>query len=403
MTDYKVPGVYVEEPFGLSLSVQTGQTAVPVFAFATANKLVAEMVTQGVTGAKDSVTALTSWLEVSDVSRKVWEKAYKEEGDSPDKKKTTADTAVTTFDKIMKKDPLYQSLRLYFINGGGHCYIAPLEKLDTLVPAVDDATLLVQAGTNTAEFGGKVATLCGVGKTLFALFDGPNAALNDAKAVGALQAKTDYPSTQYAAVYYPWLKVDGLDDAVPPSGAVAGVYARVDRERGVWKAPANVEILGATPAHKVSDAVDAACNVPASGGKAMNVIRAFHGTGPLIWGARTLQSDTPAWRYVPVRRLFNAAERDIKTAMSMALFEPNSAPTWERVRGAVESYVHDLWLKGALLGDTPAQAYFVHIGLGTTMTQNDIDNGRMIVKVGLAAVRPAEFIILQLTQDVVPA
>ena len=135
----------------------------------------------------------------------------------------------------------------------------------------------------------------------------------------------------------------------------------------------------------------------------MNVIRAFHGTGPLIWGARTLQSDTPAWRYVPVRRLFNAAERDIKTAMSMALFEPNSAPTWERVRGAVESYVHDLWLKGALLGDTPAQAYFVHIGLGTTMTQNDIDNGRMIVKVGLAAVRPAEFIILQLTQDVVPA
>ncbi|MGP3220867.1 phage tail sheath family protein [Serratia bockelmannii] len=399
MTDYKVPGVYVEEPFGLSLSVQTGQTAVPVFAFALGNTLVAAMAAHGVTDAKGSVTALTSWLEVSDVSRQVWERAYRDES-TQENKKTTADEAV----KLLEKDLLYQSLRLYFINGGGHCYIAPLEKLDALVPALDDATLLVQAGTGITVFEPKVATLCGVGKTLFALFDGPNEPLNSAKDVKEkVQEGATYPSTHYAAVYYPWLKVDGVTEAVPPSGAVAGAYARVDRQRGVWKAPANVDIIGATPVHKVSEAVDAACNVPASGGKAMNVIRAFHGTGPLIWGARTLQSDTPAWRYVPVRRLFNAAERDIKTAMSMALFEPNSAPTWERVRGAVESYVHDLWLKGALLGDSPAQAYFVHIGLGTTMTQDDINNGRMIVNVGLAAVRPAEFIILQLTQDVVPA
>lgn len=396
MTDYKVPGVYVEEPFGLSLSVQTGQTAVPVFAFTSGNTLVTKMADHGVTDANNSVTALTSWLEVSDVSRQVWEAAYTAERTKENKKKN-ADDAV----KKLEKDLLYQSLRLYFINGGGHCYIAPLEKLDALVPALDDATLLVQAGTNTAAFGEKVATLCSVGKTLFALFDGPSAALTKLSEVSSNME--GYPSTHYAAVYYPWLKVDGVTDAVPPSGAVAGAYARVDRQRGVWKAPANVDIIGATPVHKVSEAVDAACNVPASGGKAMNVIRAFHGTGPLIWGARTLQSDTPAWRYVPVRRLFNAAERDIKTAMSMALFEPNSAPTWERVRGAVESYVHDLWLKGALLGDSPAQAYFVHIGLGTTMTQDDINNGRMIVKVGLAAVRPAEFIILQLTQDVVPA
>lgn len=397
MTDYKVPGVYVEEPFGLSLSVQTGQTAVPVFAFTSGNMLVAKMAAHGVAGANNSVTALTSWLEVSDVSRQVWEAAYNAEPTVDNRKKTADKEAVTA----LENDLLYQSLRLYFINGGGHCYIAPLDKLDELVPALDDATLLVQAGTEIKEFGAKVANLCGVGKTLFALFDGPSAALTKSSDVS--NQMNEYPSTPYAAVYYPWLKVDGVTPAVPPSGAVAGAYARVDRQRGVWKAPANVDIIGATPEHKVSEAVDAACNVPASGGKAMNVIRAFHGTGPLIWGARTLQSDTPSWRYVPVRRLFNAAERDIKTAMSMALFEPNSAPTWERVRGAVESYVHDLWLKGALLGDSPAQAYFVHIGLGTTMTQDDINNGRMIVKVGLAAVRPAEFIILQLTQDVVPA
>jgi len=395
MADYKVPGVYVEEPFGLSLSIQTGQTAVPVFAFDSANLLASKM------QATDKVTEFTSWLEVSAVSQKVWDTAYAGVKGDEDTKKKAAEAAVKPF----AADLLYQSLRLYFINGGGHCYIAPLEKFDTLVPALDDATLLVQAGSTTATFGEKVTALCGAGKTLFALFDGPRDALDTPVNVKKVQSESTYPSTPYAAVYYPWLTVPSADgrNVVPPSGAVAGVYARVDRQRGVWKAPANVEIIGATPVHKVSDAVDAACNVPDPGGKAVNVIRAFRGTGPLIWGARTLNADSGAWRYVPVRRLFNAAERDIKTAMSMALFEPNSAPTWERVRGAVESYVHDLWRQGALLGESPAQAYFVHIGLGTTMTQTDINNGKMIVKVGLAAVRPAEFIVLQLTQDVVPA
>lgn len=398
MADYKVPGVYVEEPFGLSLSIQTGQTAVPVFAFDGGNTLASAM------QVTDKVTEFTSWLEVSTVRQKVWDTAYAGDGGNDDAKKTAAEKAVAPFDA----DRLYQSLRLYFINGGGHCYIAPLDKFDTLVPALDDATLLVQAGSTTATFVTKVTTLCGTGKTLFALFDGPQEALDTPATVKAkVQDGNIYPSTPYAAVYYPWLTVPSAENNsvidVPPSGAVAGVYARVDRQRGVWKAPANVEIIGATPKFKVSDAVGAACNVPTSGGKAVNVIRVFRGTGPLIWGARTLNADSGAWRYVPVRRLFNAAERDIKTAMSMALFEPNSAPTWERVRGAVESYVHGLWRQGALQGESPAQAYFVHIGLGTTMTQDDINNGRMIVKVGLAAVRPAEFIVLQLTQDVVPA
>ncbi|CAI1559966.1 phage tail sheath family protein [Serratia entomophila] len=396
MADYKVPGVYVEEPFGLSLSIQTGQTAVPVFAFDSANQLASKI------SATDKVTEFTSWLEVSTVRQQAWDTAYASSGNE-EAKKTAAEAAVKPFDT----DHLYQSLRLYFINGGGHCYIAPLDKFEELVPALDDATLLVQAGSNLSTFVTKVTALCGTGKTLFALFDGPKEALNTPKDVETVQGGSTYPSTPYAAVYYPWLTVPSADGNnrvdVPPSGVVAGVYARVDRQRGVWKAPANVEIIGASPKFKVSDAVDAVCNAPTSGGKAVNVIRAFRGTGPLIWGARTLNADSGAWRYVPVRRLFNAAERDIKTAMSMALFEPNSAPTWERVRGAVESYVHDLWRQGALLGESPAQAYFVHIGLGTTMTQTDINNGKMIVKVGLAAVRPAEFIVLQLTQDVVPA
>ncbi|MDM1819179.1 phage tail sheath subtilisin-like domain-containing protein (plasmid) [Serratia marcescens] len=362
--DYKVPGVYVEELNGLSLSIQTGETAVPVFAFEGDHTwLSAHM---------DGVTAFSSWLDV---------------------------VTLTKSANNLDTDLLYQSLKLYFINGGGHCYVAPVDKLSALVPALDDVTLLVQAGVKHDSFKSQVAILCKPGQALFALFDGPQTEMATAAAVGTEQG--NYPDQPQAAVYYPWLTVPGTTTDIPPSGAVAGAYARVDRQRGVWKAPANVDIIGATPKYKVSDDVAGTCNVPA-GGRAINVIRAFRGTGPLIWGARTLSAQADTWRYVPVRRLFNAAERDIRMAMSMALFEPNSAPTWERVRGAVESYVHGLWQQGALLGESPQQAYFVQIGLGTTMTQTDINQGRMIVKVGLAAVRPAEFIVLQLTQDVVP-
>ncbi len=360
---YKVPGVYVEEPNGLSLSIQTGETAVPVFAFEGGHDWLGST--------KDGVTAFSSWLDV----------------------------VTLTATQELKHDLLYQSLKLYFINGGGHCYVAPVSKLSALVPALDDVTLLVQAGVKRDAFKTQVTTLCKPGQALFALFDGPDTEMANSSAVISEQGQ--YPDQPQAAVYYPWLTVPGTSTDIPPSGAVAGAYARVDRQRGVWKAPANVDIIGATPKYKVSDEVAGACNVP-EGGHAINVIRAFRGTGPLIWGARTLAAEADTWRYVPVRRLFNAAERDIRMAMSMALFEPNSAPTWERVRGAVESYVHGLWQQGALLGESPQQAYFVQIGLGTTMTQTDINQGRMIVKVGLAAVRPAEFIVLQLTQDVVP-
>jgi len=198
------------------------------------------------------------------------------------------------------------------------------------------------------------------------------------------------------------------------SVAMAGVYARVDRERGVWKAPANVGLVGVTGliaqgttatgakwASAIPVRIDDALNeklVDAG----VNAIRAFSGQGLRVWGARTMSPPAQtAWRYVSVRRLFNTIERDARSALRTAVFEPNSPPTWERVRGALENYLNALWRQGALQGETPEQAYFVHIGLGTTMTPKDIADGKMIVKVGVAAVRPAEFIILQLTQDVV--
>lgn len=191
------------------------------------------------------------------------------------------------------------------------------------------------------------------------------------------------------------------------SVAMAGVYARTDRERGVWKAPANVELSSVTGlvavdigANTVSDIrIDDAFNNTLVESK-VNAIRAFSGRGHLVWGARTMAgSSETAWRYVSVRRLFSTVERDVQDALRVAVFEPNSQPTWMSVRSAISHYLHRLWQDGALAGATPAEAYYVRVGLHETMTEEDVNNGRMLVSIGLAAVRPAEFIVLQLTQD----
>jgi len=183
---------------------------------------------------------------------------------------------------------------------------------------------------------------------------------------------------------------------LPPSPAVAGVYATVDRTRGVWKAPANVSINSVVnPMIKISAKEQEDLNVDANSGKSINAIRSFVGKGTLIWGARTLAGNDNEWRYVPVRRLFNMVEESCKKASSFAVFEPNDASTWLKVKGMLDSYLYGLWQQGALAGSKPEAAYFVHVGLGKTMTAQDILEGRMIIEIGIAAVRPAEFIILR--------
>lgn len=181
-----------------------------------------------------------------------------------------------------------------------------------------------------------------------------------------------------------------------PCGAMAGIYARTDRDRGVWKAPANTSVSSVLgPAVTVTAAEQETLNVDATTGKSINVIRAFTGKGTLVWGARTLEGNSNEWRYVPVRRLFIMAETSIRNATEFVVFEPNDATTWFRVKSMIENFLNDLWRQGALAGAKPEQAYFVKVGLGQTMDENDILNGRMIVEVGMAAVRPAEFIILR--------
>ena len=182
---------------------------------------------------------------------------------------------------------------------------------------------------------------------------------------------------------------------LPPSGAVAGIYASTDRSRGVWKAPANVSMRGVIePAYKLTDKEQGDLNVHESG-KSINAIRAFTGKGILVWGARTLAGNDNEWRYVNVRRFFIYVEESVKKATEPFVFEGNDANTWVRIRAMIENFLTLQWRQGALAGATTKDAFYVKVGLGETMTAQDILEGRLLVEVGMAAVRPAEFIVLR--------
>jgi len=186
-----------------------------------------------------------------------------------------------------------------------------------------------------------------------------------------------------------------LSVTLPPSSAMAGIYARVDSNRGVWKAPANVGVMSIIgPVKKVNNQEQDGLNIDTSG-KSINVIRTFAGKGTLVWGARTLAGNDNEWKYVPVRRFFNMVEESVKKATSQFVFEPNDANTWVKVRAMIENFLTLQWRAGALAGAKAEDAFFVRVGLGQTMTALDILEGRMNVEIGMAAVRPAEFIILK--------
>ncbi|SDD67287.1 hypothetical protein SAMN05216464_102243 [Mucilaginibacter pineti] len=188
---------------------------------------------------------------------------------------------------------------------------------------------------------------------------------------------------------------------LPPAAAMAGVYAQVDVTRGVWKAPANVSLnLVAAPMVKIDDGDQDDMNVTSTG-KSVNAIRAFSGKGILVWGARTLAGNDNEWRYISVRRFFNMVEESVKNSTEPFVFEPNDGNTWSKIRGMIANFLTLQWRAGALQGAKPEDAFFVHVGLGETMTALDILEGRVIVEVGMAVVRPAEFIILRFSHKMV--
>lgn len=187
----------------------------------------------------------------------------------------------------------------------------------------------------------------------------------------------------------------------PPSPAIAGIYAMVDSTRGVWKAPANVSLnYVKEPAVKIDDEDQKDMNVTASG-KSVNAVRLFTGKGVLVWGARTLAGNDNEWKYISVRRFYNMVEESVKKATEPFVFEANDANTWVKVRAMIENFLILQWRQGALQGAKPDEAFFVRVGLGETMTALDILEGRMIVEIGMAVVRPAEFIILRFSHMMV--
>ena len=199
----------------------------------------------------------------------------------------------------------------------------------------------------------------------------------------------------YAAMYHPWIQVydraAGKAGFIPPSGAVAGVYARTDVNRGVHKAPANETVMCTGLKVNYTSGEQDILNP-----QGINLIRQLPGQGIKIWGARTAGTNS-AFKYVNVRRLFIYVEESIKADTSWVVFEPNDATLWSRVRVTISSFLENLWRNGMLAGSTPAEGYFVEIG-PTTMSDDDIRNGRLICNIGIAAVRPAEFVIFRVTQ-----
>lgn len=181
-----------------------------------------------------------------------------------------------------------------------------------------------------------------------------------------------------------------------PSPTIVGVYASEDNARGVWKAPANVSLNNVNGLTKMISELDqASLNVDPTAGKSINAIRSFTGKGIMVWGSRTLAGNDNEWRYVPVRRFFNMVEESTKKATEAFVFEPNDANTWVKVQSMIENFLTKLWKQGALQGAKPEHAFYVAVGLNKTMSALDILEGRMIVEIGMAVVRPAEFIILR--------
>lgn len=263
---------------------------------------------------------------------------------------------------------------------------------------VDGISIVAIPGITTQHLQNKLIIHCETMKDRFAVMDSIEMAdLDD------IQEQSNFYDSKYAALYYPWIRVfDPLSKKrtnVPPSGYMCGIYARSDTERGVHKAPANEIVRGALSLEEEPDGVK---RVITKGQQdilnpmGVNCIRTFRGRGIRVWGARTTTSDS-LWKYINVRRLFIFLEESIEDGTQWAVFEPNDEKLWARVRQTITQFLTSVWKDGALMGSTPGEAFFVKCDR-TTMTQDDIDNGRLIVQIGVAPVKPAEFVIFRIAQ-----
>lgn len=322
------------------------------------------------------------------------------------------------FGGLHHASPLGYAVSHYFANGGREAYIVRLagpEPNEPLQPGTDTFRELLfpappcdgdpRGGIHCLEQVDAFNLLCVPGLTdlatlqelvrfcrdhrAFLIADAPD--IPDGAAVEPVPGE----DASYAAIYYPWLQVaDPLDGgglrAFPPSGAVAGVYVRNDADRGVWKAPAGsvaslVDVAGLSQSLKAAD-------IESLSARGVNTLRGFPTHGPVVWGARTCAAD-PEWKYVPVRRTALHIEQSLHHGLKRAVFEPNDEPLWAQIRRVADEFMVGLFRQGAFQGSTSREAWFVKCDRNT-MTQHDIDSGNLIVVVGFAPLKPAEFVIL---------
>ncbi|MEP7151750.1 MAG: phage tail sheath C-terminal domain-containing protein [Nitrospira sp.] len=269
--------------------------------------------------------------------------------------------------------------------------------LDCFAKLKDITMLCCPEESLVPRITGQILDQCELLKDRFAILQAP-------LLVRDLMAHRPPRDSRYGAYYLPWLRIrhaeTGTEKLIPPGGHIAGIYARVDRERGAHKAPANEAVRGLLtdpldPARGLAVLVTTA-QQEGLNSRGVNVLRYFPGRGSLLWGARTMASD-PEWKYVNVRRLVIFIEASMKKGTRWVVFEPNDEALWARVRSSVSNFLTGLWKDGMLQGQKPEQAFFVKCDR-TTMTQSDLDQGRLVMVIGIAPIKPAEFVIFKIGQ-----
>lgn len=302
---------------------------------------------------------------------------------------------------------LAQAVYGFFNNGGTRCWVTRYttstrglslsnaqEALDAFKP-IDEIAIVAIPGVTGDEIQTAVLDHCENAylQDRFAILDGKRTATLTKAAIRA-----GVRDSSYGAIYYPWIDIGEKDDEgnpvyVPPSGHIAGVYARVDAERGVHKAPANEVIRGALGVEALLSREDQAGLNPDD----INVIRKFEGN-ITIWGARTLAgADHSEWRYINVRRLFNYLRESIDEGTKWVVFEPNAPELWSKIRRNVGAFLTTVWSSGALFGATPQQAFYVRCD-ETTNPPEVRDQGQVVTEIGVAVVKPAEFVVFRVSQ-----
>lgn len=465
MPDMKTPGVYIAERDALTGSIVEVATAVPAFVGYTEK---AESKGAALLNKPLRITSMSDYISHFGAAPEPIFSLAEASSDA----QAAADFSHHGTGYVLTQSSgrylLYHCMKLFFLNGGGSCYVVSVgdyqngidaERFMTGIEALTkerEPTLLVIPETvlldqpNSISVQQAALAHCGGEMknrmAILDIWDGYRDRQDPAgDCIEYFRSALGTNYLDYAAAYYPWLNttivqhseltLQNLDDKsqtllgveeregaealaaqsplyddiisamtrhlnlLPPAAAMAGIYTLTDNDRGVWKAPANISLSAVvSPTVTITHDDQEDLNVTPQG-KSINAIRTFRGEGVLVWGARTLDGNSLDWRYINVRRMMIMLEESIRPALLSFVFEPNDANTWVTIKATVENFLTGIWKRGGLAGSTPNDAFSVSIGLGETMTANDLLEGILRVTVFVAVTRPAEFIEMTFQQQ----